>query len=43
MNKLLAVVIAVMALASPATAFCQDNYPNRPITIVVGWTSLTSR
>ena len=39
MHKLFAMLIAVMSLASPATAFSQDNYPNRPITIVVGWTA----
>jgi len=39
MKKAFLILVALLSFATPATALSNDSYPNRPITIVVGWTA----
>lgn len=39
MKTLFVIVISMLSLTGPSTARSQDNFPNRPITIIVGWTA----
>lgn len=38
MKKIVFLLVCLHCLALSAVSYAQDNYPNKPITIVVGWT-----